>query len=91
MTEALEQMSDDNIDKVRIDGRALTRIRLAEKKVEVSNGKCAECMYRENSTGHCWYTVTTNKQNLIEDNICKHFVNKQSILTEIARYKSKRR
>lgn len=37
--------------------------------------KCLSCAYRDTEINYCWYTVTTNRKNYLDGNICEHYVN----------------
>lgn len=54
-----------------------------ECEVERNYSNCKQCIYRDIDIGHCYYTVATNHTNKIENNICQHYTNRDTIINEI--------
>lgn len=50
-----------------------------EETREYNFSLCRNCIYRNKELSHCWYTMTTNKLNKI-DNECKHFVDAEKAI-----------
>lgn len=76
-----------DIDLIRMNRQHVAWIESHETETNISAGKCTNCVYRDSDIGHCWYTMATNKQNFVENNMCKHFVDKEQAVEIINKRK----
>lgn len=60
-----------------------------ETKAKQCAVNCTQCIYREQDIGHCWYTMTTNNPNYIENSYCLHYANKDEVIDRIEKRNKK--
>lgn len=65
---------------MRTNKQVVKLIETNEETKERSLSNCSKCIYREKDMGHCWYVMTTNKQNYVKDGYCNHFADREYIL-----------
>lgn len=51
-----------------------------EKEIEITNGTCLRCGYRDMKSGHCGYSVLTLKDRRGRKGSCNHFIDLEDIL-----------
>lgn len=86
-SEAIKDLDDCHIDKIRTSKRRVRIIESLEKTCKIDTRKCLDCIYRDKDIGMCYYTVVTNKYNKV-DNECHHFVEKSKALRALGIHKA---
>lgn len=68
------------LDDVESLGQHISTVKFLrglEKAVTVCYAKCKDCVYKNNKCNRCYYTMVTNKENNIKNNICYHHIDKE--------------